>query len=81
MEQLTREKVKNLLGDMVCNKDLRCVEQGYDELCRAKDIGDKSFLVCLDEDSECSFTSFPGESDHWWCKCPVRMFIKREYDR
>ncbi len=81
MEQLTREQVKNLLGDLVCNKGLRCVENGFDELCKAKDIGDKSFLVCLEEDGECSLTTFPGEDQHRWCRCPVRFFIKKEFNR
>ena len=81
MNNITLEQAKELLGDMTCNHGLSCVNHGFEELCNAKDIGDKSYLVCLEEDVQCSFSSFSEEEDPWWCACPVRMFIKREYNR
>ncbi|MFC2015298.1 hypothetical protein ACFLUP_04865 [Chloroflexota bacterium] len=81
MEIRTKEQVEKLLGDLVCEKGLACIKYPFEELCNAKDIGEKSFLVCLDEDSQCSFSTFPGEENPYWCQCPVRMFIKREYNR
>ena len=81
MENITKEKAEELLGDLVCEKGLACVNYSFEELCKAKDIGEKSFLVCLDENVQCSFSMFPGEDNPYWCLCPVRMFIKREYNK
>ena len=81
MTNITKEDVRNLLGDLTCSSGLACIEHGLKQLCKAKDIGHESYLVCLDLERQCSFTTFSEEEEHYWCTCPVRMHIKRTYNR
>ena len=81
MEKLNKEYIQQILGDSECQSGLRCVESGLEELCKAKDIGLKSYLVCLEEDEQCSFALTTFGDENWWCKCPARMYIAREYNK
>ncbi len=76
MEQLDIEKAKQILGNLKCERGLNCVNSGLEGICKARDIGLKTFLVCLEEDPSCIFSlSFGGE---FFCKCPVRVYIGKE---
>ena len=76
MEQLNIEKAKQILGDLNCKKDLLCIRGGFENLCRAAYIGQKSQLMCLEKDRECTF-SLPYGAE-FMCKCPFRSLIKAE---
>ncbi len=84
MEKLTKEFVEQILGDKTCESGLICIESDFDELCKVMDIGMKSYMVCLEEDTNCSFAITPfrhDNDDNWWCTCPVRMHISKEYNK
>ena len=77
MEQLDIEHVKKVLGDHRCNKNLKCARGGLAELCKAREIGSDLFMVCLEEDPNCSFTISFGHG--FMCKCPVRVYLSKEF--
>jgi hypothetical protein len=70
------EKIEELIGGMHCPKDFRCVESGFERLCKAKDVGLDHHLVCLEAGGfQCRF-ALVVERDYY-CGCPLRVYIAR----
>ena len=69
-------KIKKIIKKIECSKGFQCYESKFKDLCRAKDIGLKSFLLCLEENHDCNFSIF--FIDEYLCKCPLRVFIAKE---
>jgi hypothetical protein len=73
----TREKkIKKIMKSIQCPKDFKCYESKFQDLCKAKDIGLKSFLLCLEDIQECNFSIY--FIDEYLCKCPLRVFVAKE---
>jgi len=79
MEKLDKEKVKEILGDLECAKELKCTEGGLEKLCKARSIGSDEFMICLEKATECSFKVPFGQG--YLCKCPVRIHIYKEFGK
>ena len=83
METIKKEKditkqIEELVNSLKCPKDFVCYKSGFKKMCRVKDIGIESFLICLDKDSlECRFSVHFGGV--YFCQCPLRVLICREY--
>ena len=71
-----QKKIKKIINTIQCSKDFKCYESKFKELCEAKDIGLKSFLLCLEETRDCNFSVY--FIDEYLCKCPLRVFIAKE---
>ncbi|MEE9223983.1 MAG: hypothetical protein V3U51_04465 [Thermoplasmata archaeon] len=57
IDDKTLSEVKEIIDKTDCPKDFRCCKSGFDVLCKARDIGLDSFLVCLDDDPpDCVFS-------------------------
>ena len=76
MEEDHKEEIERLMGGIVCPKDFKCYKSKYKELCKAQIFGLESFLVCLEEDSECKFSYAIGA--RYFCQCPLRFFIAKK---
>ena len=77
MEEEHKRKMEELIGELKCPKDFRCYQLGFDNLCRAKDIGIESFLVCLEENQRnCKF-AVPVKTSYL-CHCPLRIYIAKK---
>ena len=74
-----KAKIKRIIKTIECPKDFRCYKSKFKDLCKAKDIGLKSFLLCLEEDQKCPFSIF--FIDEYLCKCPLRVFIAKELNK
>ena len=71
------KKVEEIIDGIKCPKDFECYKSGYDNLCKAEDIGIESFLVCLEEDPvSCKFSIPYG--DAYFCQCPLRVYIAKK---
>ena len=59
-----------------CPYNFVCYNSNFKELCKAKDIGMESFLVCLEEKpEECVFAmSLAGSK---YCRCQLRVYIAK----
>jgi hypothetical protein len=80
MDQEYQKEIEEIIGAMQCPKDFQCCKPGVDTLCKAEDIGLKSYLVCWEEDiGDCKF-SFPF-GDGCFCKCPLRIYIARKPEK
>jgi len=71
-----KTKIKKIINTIECSKNFKCYGSKFKELCKAKDIGLKSFLLCLEEDHQCDFTIF--FIDEYLCKCPLRVYVAKE---
>ena len=68
---------KQIMGDLKCEKELRCVKSHLKDICKARPIWPGSDLECLeDEPGNCTFATRPGNK--WLCKCPLRIYISKE---
>ena len=71
------EKIREIMGEMQCPKNFKCAESGFEELCKAKDIGFESHLECLESNSwDCKFSDNFGFA--YFCNCPLRVYIAKE---
>ena len=76
MKQEVRKKIQEIMGEMVCPANFKCAEPGFEELCKAKDVGVDDFLECLEPDTEhCTFV-LPF-AHGYLCQCPLRLYIKK----
>jgi hypothetical protein len=76
MRDEDRKKIEELIGEMHCPKDFKCVESGFELLCEAKDVGLDHHLVCLEPTAfQCRF-SLMVERDYY-CGCPLRIYIAK----
>jgi len=71
-----QKKIKKIIKTIQCTKDFKCYESKFKNLCKAKDIGLKSFLLCLEETHDCNFSIY--FIDEYLCKCPLRVFVAKE---
>jgi hypothetical protein len=69
----TETEIEEIIDGMKCPKDFRCYKSGLEVLCKAKNVGDGLFLLCLEEHpKKCKFVAV----DHGYlCKCPLRIYI------
>ncbi|MFC1829536.1 hypothetical protein ACFL0O_07995 [Thermodesulfobacteriota bacterium] len=76
MKENDRKQIEGIVGQMQCPKDFKCAHSGFENLCRAKDLGLESFLECLDDNpSLCKFSIFFGDAH--FCQCPLRVYLAK----
>ncbi|MFH1572217.1 MAG: helix-turn-helix transcriptional regulator [Gemmatimonadota bacterium] len=74
------QTVAGIVGGMSCPKGFECAHSGFENLCRARDIGLERHLECLEGDStDCVFAITFGGSH--LCECPLRNYLFRKLAR
>lgn len=70
------KKITEIIGQIHCPKDFRCVTPDLDKLCLARDIGMETYLQCFARNkADCPFSApFANEV---YCKCPLRIYLKK----
>jgi hypothetical protein len=70
------KNIEDIMCTMKCPKEFVCYTSGFKKLCRARDIGLKSFVACLARDPlDCKFSIHFGEI--FFCQCPLRIYISK----
>ena len=59
MQEEMARRIAELMDNMECPKRFRCAESGFEELCKAGDIGLERYLVCLEENPPGCVFSLP----------------------
>ncbi len=79
MKEKTKKKIEKIIGKISCPKHFKCAKSDFKYLCRAKDIGLKSHLLCLEKTPfECYFSL---EADKiYYCTCPLRVYLARHLE-
>ena len=68
--------IEELMCEFTCPKDFECYRSGFRTLCKARDIGLKSFVACLVSNPlECKFSLLFGGV--FFCTCSLRIFIAK----
>jgi hypothetical protein len=76
MEKDSKKPIEEIIGGMKCPKDFNCYKSGFENLCKAEDIGLERFLECLEEDwQDCHFSFRFGYLTV--CECPLRVYIAK----
>jgi len=77
MKDEDRKKIEEIIAGMQCPKNFKCAENGFENLCRAKDFGVENYLDCLEENpAECPFALSFGNG--YLCQCPLRVYIAKK---
>ena len=74
MKEEERKKIEQLMGEIQCPKDFKCVKENFDRLCQVKKFGNDEQLECLEiNPSHCPFAvRFTYRNI---CICQMRMYI------
>ena len=74
MDGTIKAYLDGLVRSIKCSKDFACAKSDFETLCRARDVGLQSNLVCLEED--CSECDYRVKSDvGQFCQCPIRVYL------
>jgi len=80
MDEKTRQRIRELIGYLRCEKGFVCAESGLAELCKARDCGLDNYLECCEErPADCQFALAFGLSH--LCQCPVRVYLSKKIRR
>ena len=80
MEQDHDKALKEIMGGIECHKDFTCYKSGFEDLCKAQDIGLESYIECLEKHPfECKFSLSYGGL--YYCSCPMRIYIARNLNK
>ena len=72
-----QNQIEEIINGFECPKDFICYRSGLEELCRVRDIGLESFLVCLESHTlECKFSLYYGRL--YFCQCQLRIYIAKK---
>jgi hypothetical protein len=76
VDEAQKRQIESILGEMECPKGFACYETGFENLCRAEDIGLERLLYCLEEDAAwCRFATSFGHRH--MCRCPLRVYLAK----
>ncbi|MFC1535204.1 hypothetical protein ACFL7M_17790 [Thermodesulfobacteriota bacterium] len=77
MKEEVRKKIEEIIDGINCPKDFKCVEGGFERLCKTSDIGLEQSLVCLECQQllQCQFAVKYDKT--YFCQCPVRVYLAK----
>jgi hypothetical protein len=77
MKDEDRKKIEEILDKMVCPKNFKCADSGFENLCKARDIGLERYLDCLEgTPTACLYALSFGHG--YLCRCPLRVYLSKE---
>jgi hypothetical protein len=80
MELEIEKGLNEIIGDIRCPKDFKCYKSGLEALCKAKDVGLQSCIVCDEEyPPKCCYSWDVGSE--FYCTCPARIYIAKKFKK
>ena len=77
MKEEDKKMIEEIIGGMQCPKNFKCAEGGFEDLCKATDIGLENFLNCLEKNpADCPFALSYGL--RYLCQCPLRVYLAKK---
>ncbi len=77
MSRECKMELHEIVGEFKCPKDFVCYKSGFEILCKAKDVGRESFLLCKEKKPwECKFSL--AVDYEYICECPLRIYIAKK---
>ena len=76
MEKRILPQVDEIRSRMQCRKGFTCADSGFEKLCKAKDVGLKRHLLCLESGAAlCEFALLLDRK--YYCACPLRVYLTK----
>lgn len=73
-------KIQEIMRSIQCHRDFECYRSGFKNLCKAGIVGDAKLVECLEEKAKtCEFGFTFGLG--YICKCPLRHYIAKNFNR
>ena len=72
-----KTQIEEITCGIDCPKGAQCLESGLENLCRIKYFGAKLFECCEENAQSCKFSIHYGFG--YFCKCPLRMYIAKNF--
>ena len=80
MEKVILQQIDEIRKRMKCSKGFQCAESGYTKVCKARDIGFKRHLLCLENGSaSCDFSLLLDKE--YYCACPLRVYLTKNLQK
>jgi hypothetical protein len=75
MDKELKREIEKLLKN--CPKGCKCRQRGIEDLCRVRDVGLETFVLCLEKNSiHCVHRIVFGRANY--CSCPPRVYIAKQ---
>ena len=71
-----QQEIEDIMTNIECPKNFACYQSGFEDVCRAKNIGLDDYVDCLQEApfiQLCPFALSFGKS--YLCKCLLRVYL------
>jgi hypothetical protein len=81
--EITQEhktQIEEIISGIECPKDFECYKSGFENLCKILIFGDGELVECLGKSKQqCNFSFSFGLG--YFCKCPLRIYIAKNFNR
>ncbi len=75
-----RAQIEEIISGMECPKDLKCYKSDFENLSKIRIFRDGELVECLNESSwSCNFSFHFGNI--YFCSCPLRKYIAKNFNR
>jgi hypothetical protein len=75
-----RQRIEEIIGGMACPKGFHCAASGFEDLCKARSIGQEHYLECQEATpNACTFALAFGLAH--LCQCPLRVYLAQHLRR
>jgi hypothetical protein len=79
-KQAIRSPVEAVMSEVNCEKDFECLNSGFENIGRVTVFGEADVVECLEERAKtCRFAVHFLNS--YFCYCPVRAYIAKNFNR
>jgi len=74
-----RAQMEDIISGMECPEDFKCYKSGLEDLCKIVIYRDGDLVECLEQCSRlCKFSLV---AMGYFCKCPLRNYIAKNFNR
>ena len=78
MELHLENRMNETIEKSACTKGFKCCTEGFENLCKAEDVGLQWYLLCLEpQPQECKFSVLVVQHKYL-CECPLRIYIAKK---
>lgn len=78
--QENKTQIEEIISGIECPKDFECYKSGFENLPKTRIIVSGEVVECLEESSRMCNLSFSFGSGYF-CKCPLRRYITKNFNR
>jgi len=76
MNEEDRRKIEKIISQLNCQKNFKCAASGFENLCKAEDIGSDTHLMC--HDNAPFWCGFSLKADQeYFCSCLLRLYLAK----